>query len=175
MMTSTIVEISVVCQTKQTQKEWKRNLQQQKLVWSVRHNLMILVLLDVSTIVEISVVCQTSPISFPLPYLSTIVEISVVCQTAVQQVVQKAVIYNSRNQCGLLDDILNSLSVVLIYNSRNQCGLLDIVNFFCCHSLIYNSRNQCGLLDYRQEVADYIKSTIVEISVVCQTISFSNI
>ena len=81
------------------------NLQQQKLVWSVRPPVYIGLPFILSTIVEISVVCQT--VQSPTYYLlkSTIVEISVVCQTRNQRVNHQRLIYNSRNQCGLLDCI----------------------------------------------------------------------
>ena len=120
---STIVEISVVCQTNiaylckhkriynsrnqcglldvRSQNTAQSYLQQQKLVWSVRP--------DAENLSRIK---------------STIVEISVVCQTL----------------CSVPTDLF-------IYNSRNQCGLLDTNNLKFKHYGIYNSRNQCGLLD----------------------------
>ena len=143
-------------------------LQQQKLVWSVRLTEAKKQELEASTIVEISVVCQTS-----------------MCHGR-----QGWCIYNSRNQCGLLDVLRRESSYYLstiveisvvcqtischlalrfIYNSRNQCGLLDNLHRHVEVSYIYNSRNQCGLLDTQRRLLISLKSTIVEISVVCQT------
>ena len=49
-------------------------------------------------------------------------------------------IYNSRNQCGLLD-LHCTLKVCLrIYNSRNQCGLLDLMK--CCLLLLTHLQQQ---------------------------------
>ena len=56
-----------------------------------------------------------------------------------------------------------------IYNSRNQCGLLDTQQRLDTTIFIYNSRNQCCLLDDPLNATDAATSTIVEISVVCQT------
>ena len=100
-------------------------LQQQKLVWSVRRGSANIVHLNVSTIVEISVVCQT---------------------------------YTNEYE-----------RIRLIYNSRNQCGLLDwyICIAICIVSTIVEISVVCQTCFPLCPVSSL--STIVEISVVCQT------
>ena len=121
---STIVEISVVCQTKSQPLKKSSYLQQQKLVWSVRHQATTQD--PITHLQQQKLVWSVRPSSFR--------------RTA------QARIYNSRNQCGLLDVIeryvkagtstIVEISVVCQTKSTN----FQAIN-------IYNSRNQCGLLD----------------------------
>ena len=163
---STIVEISVVCQTitrvicvifhlQQQKLVWSvrqenetivyDNLQQQKLVWSVRHISMMRAR-GISTIVEISVVCQTQKKVGSYQHQSTIVEISVVCQT-----VNALPLY-------FYQSTIVEISVVC------QTGLEE--NF------IYSNLQQQKLVWSVRQAQRRLSSdpsTIVEISVVCQT------
>ena len=190
-------------------------LQQQKLVWSVRLYKKVgsaehiynsrnqCGLLDriketsissVSTIVEISVVCQTVSTTLQLHTLSTIVEISVVCQTYWLHSISGSNIYNSRNQCGLLDllsmpmrrtlSTIVEISVVCqtrverheiigcIYNSRNQCGLLDSAVHHTKEQHLQQQKLVWSVRPDRRNQQCLFLSTIVEISVVCQTPCF---
>ena len=120
-------------------------LQQQKLVWSVRPLKRTVRTLNTSTIVEISVVCQTNSFGGNVCHKSTIVEISVVCQT--KRVSSTALTYLQQQK------LVWSVRPPFIASAQRS---------------IYNSRNQCGLLDFRLRNSLPL-STIVEISVVCQT------
>ena len=178
----------MVCQTNVKAQLNNLYLQQQKLVWSVR-----LVCRfygsKKSTIVEISVVCQTV-VRKRIRHKSTIVEISVVCQTApvytydqsdLQQ--QKLVwsvrpppIFNTHRHLQQQKLVWSVRRVkfrptFLIYLQQQKL-VWSVRRIEITKRVIINLQQQKLVWSVRPPVyigLPFILSTIVEISVVCQT------